>query len=162
MPFSTKLILCTTNRRVKVTHTTAAIELFFQAFEEHSNSGDISAHVSQFADAFLAAGPQGAQPVRAVDFAVALPKRKQLFDSLGCRSTSLVSIEPVALDGRYTLVRTRWRMVFDQAQEAPKEVLADSTFIVNSSGSGLKIVFYLAHRDIMAILKERGIMAGTA
>ncbi len=144
-------------------HAVTDIELFFKTYEQRINSGDIPALVAQFSDAFLAAGAQGAQPVRAVDFAVALPKRKQLFDSLGCRSTSLVSFEPVALDGRYTLVRTRWQMVFDRAQgAAEEEVLADSTFIVDDSDSGLKIVFYLAHQDIMAMLKERGIMAGAA
>lgn len=150
------------NWRIKVTHTVTAIELFFQTYEQHINSGNIPALVAQFADVFLAAGPQGAQPVRVSDFAVALPERKQLFDSLGCRSTSLVSLDPVALDGRYTLARTRWRMVFDHAQGALTEVFADSTFIVDCSGGGLRIVFYLSHQDIMAVLKERGIMAGTA
>jgi hypothetical protein len=70
---------------------------FFQTYQLHNSSGDIPAIVSHFADTFLAVGPQGAQCVRATDFAIALPKRKQLFESLGSQSTALVSIHETSL-----------------------------------------------------------------
>lgn len=133
-----------------------AITRFFRQFERNSDSGEISSLAHQFADTFMVAGPQGAQCVRAADFALALPRRKQFFDSLGCRSTSLVSVEEHQLDSRFVTARTRWRWVFLQSGEE-KEALADSTFIVDTSAQNLKIVFYLAHQDTMIMLKEQGI-----
>ena len=65
-----------------------AIEEFFRAFESNASSHDTAAQVSHFADVFMAANPQGAQVVRAGDFALALPRKKQLFDKLGCRTTA--------------------------------------------------------------------------
>ena len=134
-----------------------AINRFFRDFESTNSSGDIPAIVSHFADVFMAAGPQGAQAVRAADFALALPKRKQLFESLGCRSTALVSVQETPLDPRYTMARTRCEFPFVRDQVDPQQVLVDSTFIVDTAGD-FKIVFYLANQDIMAILKERGLL----
>ena len=143
-------------------HIENAVESFFRTYERNINSGDMAVLAAQFADVFFAVGPQGAKSVRASDFAVALPKRKQLFDSLGCQSTSLVALSPAALGGRYILVRTQWKMTFGCSRGESQEVLADSLFIVDSGNDEFKIIFYLACQDIMEILKERGIAPGTA
>ncbi len=135
-----------------------AIETFFREFEQRSDRGDIPALLPQFADTFMAAGPQGAQCIRAADFALALPKRKQFFDSLGCRSTALVSLDYNRLDARYVLAKTRWRMTFAHEDGEQKEVLADSAYIVDTGTETFKIVFYLAHQDIMHHARERGIL----
>jgi hypothetical protein len=136
-----------------------AIEMFFREFEQRSHSGDIPALLPLFADAFMAAGPQGAKCVRAADFAKALPKRKEFFDSLGCRATSLVSLEQNRLDARYVVAKTRWRMTFVQRDGETRDALADSTYIVDTSGDSFKILFYLAHQDHMTMLREQGILA---
>ena len=137
---------------------TEAIECFFRAFERSSDSGDMPALIPQFADTFMAAGPQGAQCVRNADFAVALPKRKQLFDHLGCKSTILVSLDQIRLDARFVMARTRWRMTFASGDDPSQDVLADSVYIVDTGGDALKIVFYLANQDIMEVLRNRGIL----
>lgn len=134
-----------------------AIKRFFRTFESNASSHDVSAQVLQFADVFMAANPQGAQAVRVGDFAVALPKRKQYFDSLGCQSTALVSLEENRLDARFVMAKTRWRMTFARGDEM-KDVLADSIFIVDTAVEGFKIVFYLANQDLMQMLKEHGIV----
>ena len=56
-----------------------AIGCFFRIFEANASSNNVDAQVSQFADVFMAANPQGAQSVRASDFALALPRKKHLF-----------------------------------------------------------------------------------
>ena len=61
----------------------SAMETFFKDFERNSSLGETGASVSQFADVFLVAGPQGAKAVPVNAFALALPGRKQLFDSMG-------------------------------------------------------------------------------
>jgi len=135
-----------------------AIERFFRAFERSSDSGDVPALIPQFADTFMAAGPQGTQCIRSADFALALPRRKQFFDSLGCRSTELLSLQESRLDARFVLAKTQWRMTFAGKQGEWKEVVADSLYIVDTSVEEFKIVFYLAHKDHITLLREAGIL----
>jgi hypothetical protein len=130
---------------------------FFQTYQLHNSSGDLPAIVSHFADTFLAVGPQGAQCVRATDFAIALPKRKQLFESLGSQSTALVSIHETSLDDRYVLARTQWQMTFDREGNT-QNILVDSTFLLDTGNADVKILLYLPHQDIMQVLKDRGIL----
>jgi hypothetical protein len=134
------------------------LQRFFLAFSELSSSGDIPAIVAQFADPFLAVGPQGAKCVRAADFAAALPGRKQFFESLGCRSTSLVSVEEIPLDTRYVLAKTRWRMVCAPQQGESQEIFGDTAYLVDAGQQDFKILLYLASHDFMQELKERGIL----
>jgi hypothetical protein len=137
--------------------TTSPIAHFFDSFARQSNGDNIQSQVAQFADTFLAAGPQGAKCVHSSDFGPALLKRKQYFDGLGCQPSTLVSINETPLDARYVLVRTQWRMTFTRPAADPEPVLADSTFIVDTASEAFKIVLYLAHQDILQILKDRGI-----
>ncbi len=134
-----------------------AIERFFRIFESNASSDDVDAAVSQFADVFMAGSPQGTQAVRVADFALALPKKKQLFDKLGCQSTTLVSLRETRLDARYVLASTQWRMTFGQGQSQTEDVVADSVYIVDTGAEAFKIVFYLASQDLIQVLKDRGI-----
>jgi hypothetical protein len=138
--------------------TSQAMEQFFRIFEANTNTDNVDAAVSQFADVFMAASPQGAQAVRAADFALALPRKKHLFDRLGCRSTELVSLREQHLDARYTLAGTQWKMTFALPGIEPQDILAESVFIIDTGGNEPKIVFYLAHQDLMQILKDRGLL----
>jgi hypothetical protein len=139
-------------------HASSPFGCFFQSYELNNSTGNIPALIAQFADVFMAAGPNGAQCVRSSDFALALPKRKQLFDSLGCQSTALVSCLETRLDARFAMAETRWQLTFVREGEQPKTVLADSLFIVDMAPEALRIVFYLAHQDLLAILRDEGIL----
>jgi hypothetical protein len=142
-----------------------AIERFFRTFESNTSSDDVDTAVSQFADVFMAAGPQGTQAVRATDFALALPRRKQLFQSLRHQSTELVSLRENRLDARYILAGTQWKMTFARSEGPPQDVVVDSVYIVDTGGSAdaaagvAKIVFYLANQDLIEVLKDRGIVS---
>jgi len=135
-----------------------SIERFFRTFEANAASHDAAAQVSQFADVFMAASPHGAQAVRASEFALALPKKKQLFDKLGCQSSKLVSLRENRLDARYVMASTQWKMNFARPDTAAQDVIVESVFIVDTGGEDAKIVFYLANQDIMQVLKDRGIV----
>ncbi len=137
-----------------------AIERFFKAFEGNNSTWNIPALVSQFAEVFMVAGPQGTQCVRAADLALALPRRKQLFDSFGCRSTELVSLNESRLDARYVMAKAKWQMNLVRKDGDAQRVLADSVYIVDTSAEALKIVFYLTSLDHMALMKEHGILPG--
>jgi hypothetical protein len=136
-----------------------AIVRFFRTFEANASSDNANAQISQFADVFMAAGPQGTQAVRAADFALALPKKKQLFDRLGCRSTELISLHEQRLDARYIMASTQWKLTFARPENSPQEVIAKSVYILDTGEDEPKIVFYLANQDIMQVLKDRGLLA---
>ena len=134
--------------------TSTAVESFFRRFDTNNSKSDFSAAVSQFADTFMAAGPQGAQCVKASDFALALPKRKQLFASFGYESMQLDSVEAHSLGDRYSMAHTRWRVRFTHDGPSTPAVFVESTYVVDRAEE--RIVLYLAHQDVMTILKEHG------
>ena len=119
-------------------------------------AGNMPALLGLFANPFLAATPQGAKIVTAADFAEALPARKQLFDRMGWKSSSLVDVHSIPLSARYALLLTEWRMNFAAADSSRIELLVDSAFVVDTGTEAFKIILYLAGDDIMALLKERG------
>jgi hypothetical protein len=135
------------------------MEAFFQDFEHNSNQSDTTAVISQFAETFLVAGPQGAQVVPANAFALALPGRKKRFDEMGCRSTCLISLRETTLGNHYVMAETEWQMTFVRGEKSPEEIRVASTFIVYTGHEQPKIVFYLPQHDVMALLKSRGVGA---
>ena len=140
-------------------HASEAIARFFRTFEANASSNNIEAQVSQFADVFMAANPQGAQVVRAADFALALPKKKQFFDQLGCRSTILISLREQRLDARYVMASTQWKLTFNLTENRTEDVVVESAYILDTGGDAPQIVFYLANQDLMQMLKDRGLLA---
>jgi hypothetical protein len=136
-----------------------AMEIFFKDFEHNSNLSETSAMISQFAEMFLVAGPQGAQVVPATAFALALPRRKQQFQEMGCRSTDLISLRETTLGNHYVMAETEWQMTFVQGEKSPEEIRVASTFIIYTGDEQPKIVFYLPQHDVMALLKNRRVGA---
>ncbi|HEY6374111.1 MAG TPA: hypothetical protein VIX90_01165, partial [Edaphobacter sp.] len=108
----------------------------------------------QFAEVFMAADSAGGRAVSAADLPKTVALKRKLMEGAGSHRTKLTFIEERPLDDRYVLVETKWVMEF----ETREEIALLSTFIVHRAESGLKIVFYLAHQDLMAVLKERGIL----
>jgi hypothetical protein len=141
-----------------INHETA-VGRFFQLYAQKSSEDDIPALVSQFTDPFISADPHGTHCVRVEDFAAALPRRKFLFDRLGCKPAVLTSLHETQLDARYVLAKTTWRFEFarENSRES-EEILADSTFLVDTGEEEFKIVMYMAHQDIMQVLRDRGIL----
>jgi len=132
------------------------IKAFFDTYERNSTAGDVDRVVLQFADSFLTADPSGARTVQASDLKAALPKRKQLFQAMGCKATRLMSLDETPLDDHYVMVRTSWRWEFDRPDRP--EITLQSTFIVRKSDETLKIVFYLTHEDVMSVLRKHGLL----
>lgn len=135
---------------------------FIHSFARNSAEGNIPELIRQFADSFLYAGPSGNHWMRAGDFALALPKRKQLFDQFGHRSTELIDVEEIWLGDRYVLVRSRWRFVFDRLGDAPGSLVNESTFLVDAGEEPFRILVYVAHRDLLEVLEENAPAASKA
>jgi hypothetical protein len=139
-------------------HFDGALARFIRSFEHNSASGDVPAVVQQFAEVFLVVTPDSVQCIRSVDFAVAVPKRKQLFDRLGRQSSELIRFKEIRLDLRYALARTRWRFIFRSVAGEPETVEVDVTYLIHTATEPFKILLYLAHQNIMEILTQRGLM----
>ena len=139
------------------TPTITPMARFIRDYALHTDKGNVPELIACFADVFLAGGPQGAQPVRASDFALALPKRYKLFETMGCRSTELTGLQENWLDTRYVSARTEWQLTFERPGREPLPIVVQSTYLVDTGTEPFRILVYLAHSDIMAILKEHGI-----
>ena len=137
--------------------TTQSLTSFFATFQQNSDHGTQAEALAQFAETFLAAGPDGAKAVPATLFGPALAKRKELFTRLGSRGSELVSLVETPLGARYTLARTRWRMTFVRPDLPKQQIEVDSSFLIDTETQ--QILVYLAHQDIFAILRQRGILS---
>jgi len=138
---------------------TEGLRSFFAAFERESAAPDVDGLARLYAPAILVAGPNGSQIVSRDDLLRAIPKRKQMFEAAGHRSTKLASLQETRLDDRYTLARTEWQWQFAPSGDAPTELTLPSTFIVDRSGSEPRIVLYMMHHDIARLLKEHGLIS---
>jgi ketosteroid isomerase-like protein len=138
--------------------TQPSMRRFFEALEISSETADVTALVNLFADSLVVASANGAQVVRASDLARMIPKRKEMLEAAGCQAAKLVSLNETRLDDYYSMVRTEWRWRVANRGNESQEITLPSTYIVRRSNEGLKIVFYLAHGDITAVLRERGLL----
>lgn len=143
--------------------TETPVSRFLALYARETAENNLPAVVSHFAETFLFAGSSGAQPVRASDFAAALPKRKVLFDQLGSQTAQLIAIHETPLDSRYVLARTTWRFSFVRENQPDENFDTDSTFLIDTGLPGtaegdFKILLYLPHQDIMQILRDREIL----
>jgi hypothetical protein len=129
---------------------------FFEAFATMSTESDIEGLARLYAPTILVAGPTGTHVVTSADLLRVIPKRKQLLESIGYQRTTLVGFHEIELDQRYTLARTEWQWQFGPAGAARNELTLPSTFIVERSSDGLRIVVYVMHQDLVGVLHDRG------
>lgn len=135
--------------------TNEALNTFIESFAHHSAIRNYPALVEHFAETFLAAGPAGAQCVRAADFARALPRRTELFESLGCEPAKLIGIHPSPIDDRYALVRTTWRFTL-RGTAAESDILdSASIFLVDTGTHPYRILAYINPQDILETVRQR-------
>jgi hypothetical protein len=140
------------------TDATGGLRSFFEAFETAGAALDVDGLARLYAPAILVAGPNGSQVVSRDDLLRAIPKRKQLFDAAGHRSTRLVGLQETKLDDRYTLARTEWRWEFARPAGPPTDLTLPSSFLVEQANSETRIVVYLMHHDVTSELRERGLL----
>ena len=136
------------------------IQAFFDEFQRCNADGDAEKLGRLYAPVFLAAGANGAQAVRSADLVLAIPKRRQMLEAVGCRPAVLVSFEETKLDDRYSMARVRWRWRVERSATAPLEITLDSTLILQRGDDGFQIVVYMNHEDIFAALRQRGLSPG--
>jgi hypothetical protein len=131
---------------------------FFARFQTLNATADLEKLIDLYAPTVLVAGPAGPNVITASDLLGAISKRKQLLDDAGHRETALVGFEEIPLTPRYSLVRTEWQWVFEQASSGQTTVTLPSSFVVDRSGDAPHILVYIRHGDITAVLRQRGLL----
>ncbi|WP_436526757.1 nuclear transport factor 2 family protein [Actinoplanes sp. HUAS TT8] len=118
----------------------SSVEQFFDTFTTLAPDqiGDC------FADHFLIADPTGARPISRADFLHALPRRAEMFATLGIGRAELSELTSTRLDQHYVLARTEWT--------APRLTGGDpvtmiSSYLLHDDGTGLQVVLYLNHKS---------------
>ena len=98
---------------------------FFERYERSRNTMDAGLIDEQYPDAFMFAGPSGARIAEKATVMSTLAKGHQLFKTLGHTSTTLASLNEMALDEHYTLLRAKFVWRFAQPSPQPIDVEVD-------------------------------------
>ena len=131
---------------------------FFERYERSRNTMDAGLIDEQYPDAFMFAGPSGARIAEKATVTSTLAKGHQLFKTLGHTSTTLASLNELALDEHYTLVRAKFVWRFERPSPQPIDVEVDSTFILFIKDAVARIVFQHEHEDFQQALRARGVL----
>ena len=138
--------------------TTPAVQEFFDQYARSRGARDIDVIASQYPDAFMFAGPNGARVAEKAAVLAAFPKGQEFLKALGHKSTKVVSLDETRLDPHYVLVRAVFLWRFEVAPADPIDVNVDSTFILYSNQGALTIVFQHEHEDFQQLLRDRGVL----
>jgi hypothetical protein len=131
------------------------IHAFIAEFERRGAEPESDAG-EQFADQFISADPHQTMVLTRDILVASLPRRRQMFAEVGVGSARCVDAVQLDLDDRYLLVRSEW----DADRTGGQPLRLESTFLVRREDDGPRIVVYLNHRDIAAVL-AREVMATT-
>ena len=131
---------------------------FFERYERSRTTMDAGLIDEQYPDAFMFAGPSGARIAEKATVMSTLAKGHQLFKTLGHTSTTLASLNELALDEHYTLVRAKFVWRFARPSPQPIDVEVDSTFILFIKDAVARIVFQHEHEDFQQALRARGVL----
>jgi hypothetical protein len=138
--------------------TAEGLRPFFERLQSLGAASDVERLATIYAESVMIAGPKGAQVVSSTDLQRAVPKRRQLLESVGYQDTALVGFEETALTDRYALVRAQFRWHFHAPSGEPATVTLPSTFIVDRGGDSPCIVLYMNEQDVVSVLRERGVL----
>src|SRR5262249_47247967 len=134
---------------------TGGLRSFFERFQSLNADSDVAGLAAMYAGTVMIAGPNGAHVVSSADLQRAIPKRKQLLESVGHYETALFACDEAPLTSRYSLVRAQFRWHFRAGNAEPVTLTLPSTFIVDRGGDTPHIVLYMNEQDVVSVLRER-------
>ena len=129
------------------------VRAFFQRYDRASHDFDSEALTSSFCDVFLSLDASSAVALSRQALLAALPRRRQLFETIGSDGLELADISEMPLDDLHTLVRTSWNLLMHH--EPPcGPICLRSTFILRKDDGMWRIVLYLNHQDMNELFTE--------
>jgi hypothetical protein len=103
---------------------------------------------SLFAATFLAVDPQRAVAIAPDLLAAALPSRRRMFDDAGVGPIRRLAARQLTLDDRHVLVSADWTAT----RTGREDLRLSSMFLLRREPDGLRILVYLYHSDVAALL----------
>lgn len=125
------------------------IEAFLTAYEKFGDTPEPDAG-TPFAEHFIATDPQRATMVSPAMLVASLPARRKMFEQAGIGAIHRTGAAQQDLDAHHVLVTTEW-----EAERATGDPLRlESTFLLRREADGPRILVYLNHHDITALLAD--------
>jgi hypothetical protein len=129
------------------------VRAFFRRYERAAEDLDSEALTSCFCAVFMSLDASSATTLSPQALLAVLPRRKQLFESIGSDGLELADISELPLDDLHTLVRTSWNLrMRNQPPGGP--VCLRSTFILRKDDRAWRIVLYLNHQDMTKLFHD--------
>lgn len=131
------------------------VKAFFETYEKANSTSDYATIGDLYAETFVFAGRDAAQPVRKVDFLKVIPRMKDHFASLGLTGSRLSSVETAHLSSRYALAKVGWAMTLRTADGVLKNFDIFATYVLQRSDHDkLSILLQLDHQDLGALVNQ--------
>jgi hypothetical protein len=137
---------------------TPLVQEFFNQYAHSRSVLDIDIIASQYPDAYMFAGPNGARVVDKPAVLAAFSKGQEFLRALGHKSTKVLSLDETGMDQHYVLVRAVFVWRFQKGPAVPIDVNVDSTFILYLDEGAPKIVFQHEHEDFQQLLRSGGVL----
>lgn len=123
------------------------VAAFLADFDNRRTDGGIG---DQFAENFLAVDPNSVTVLTPAMLAAALPLRRRKFQDAGISEVCRRETRQLELDERHLLVAAEW----DADRPGQQPIRLESTFLLRRDTAGLRILVYLNHHDVAALLGE--------
>ena len=137
---------------------TPVVQEFFDQYARSRSALDINLIASQYPDAFMFAGPNGARVAEKPAVLAAFPKGQEFLKAAGHKFTKVLSLDETRLDQHYVLARVQFLWRFEKASAQPIDVKVDSTFILYINHGAPTIVFHHEREDFQEALRARGVL----
>ncbi len=136
---------------------TDVVERFFQNYEETVVHNRFEKTVEYFADTFILAGPKGAESMNRSEFLELSRQAVQFYKNVGRTSAIILSMNETLITNEYSLVKTHWGLTFEKT--GSKVIESDITFLVQKTGSEIKILTFIDHQDDEEVYRQLGLLS---
>ena len=135
------------------------VQQFFQEFNRASIAMDMEAILAQFNDPFVYAGANGVSIVTRANFAGAVSKQKQFFDSLYLQNAETAPSEEWAMDDQCTGVRANVSMTFKKSSGEIVSVEQKVSYVLSLKNMPPVIIVYSNPNVLTELLQKAGLMS---
>ena len=132
-----------------------AIKQLFAEYEKAFNALDIEKQVPFFAEQFISAGPGGSIAQNRDEFAKMAHQAAEFYKTIGQTSARILSADETPISNEYSMVKVHWGVTFDKLGDRLVEF--DVSYLVQKTGTGPKILIFIAHQDEEKAMKELGL-----
>ena len=129
------------------------IQQFFQAFQNANDNLEFETIGLCYAENFLFGQPQGSQTIKKEDFLRVLPKRKEVVQKMGQKSSRIVALKESKIDENYIQVEIKWEMTYERERKLTND-FNSATYILYRKGDTFQIIVQIDHQDLVSKIQK--------